>query len=280
MPHPTVLVTGATSGIGRATAIELARRGAALLVHGRDARLGEELLEAVAAAAPGASAELLVADLSSMAAVRELADAVRARARRLDVLVNNAGVALRGRERRLTVDGLETTFAVNHLAPFLLTTELLDLLGVGAAAGEGPARVVTVSSELHARGVIEFDNLQGERRYDGHDAYARSKLANVLFTRTLARRTAAAGITANALHPGVVKTRLLRDGWGSSGGASTERGAETSVYLSLAPEVAAVTGAYFVDRRQTDPAAVARDDALAERLWEASERLVRAGGSG
>jgi NAD(P)-dependent dehydrogenase (short-subunit alcohol dehydrogenase family) len=279
--QPVVLVTGATDGIGRATAVELARGGATVLVHGRDERRGSEVADAAAAAGTG-SARLLTGDLSSLAEARRLADRVREEVGRLDVLVNNAGVARRGRDRQLTADGFELTFAVNHLAHFLLTVELLDLLRASAAEGVGErppdglgrGRVVTVSSELHASGRLDFDNLQGERRYDGTDAYARSKLANVLFTRALARRTAGSGVTANALHPGVVHTKLLRDGWGSSGGTTIERGAETSVYLAASPEVAGVTGGYFVSRQKREPAPAAQDDAVAERLWAESERLV------
>ena len=272
---PTVLVTGATDGIGRATAVELARRGATVLVHGRDPARGRAVVDE-ANALPGApgDAELLLADLASLAEVRRLADAVRARGKRLDVLLNNAGVALRGTKRQLSVDGFELTFAVNHLAHFLLTTALLDELRASARGNGGDARVVNVASELHASGRLDFEDLQGERRYSGTDAYARSKLANVLFTRALARRTADTGVTANALHPGVIKTKLLREGWGSSGGASVERGAETSVYAALAPELRGVTGRYFANRREAPMAPAAEDDALADRLWEESERMV------
>jgi NAD(P)-dependent dehydrogenase (short-subunit alcohol dehydrogenase family) len=225
---PTVLVTGATDGIGRATALALAARGATVLVHGRDpARAAAVAREANAVPGAPGDAESVVGDLASLAAVRALAAAVRARGAPLDVLVNNAGVAFRDAERRLSADGFELTFAVNHLAHFLLTRELLDLLAE-AAARRGGARVVTVSSELHARGRIDFDDLQGERRYGGTAAYAHSKLANVLFARALARRTAARGVTSNALHPGVIKTKLLREGFGSQGGAAVERGAATS----------------------------------------------------
>jgi NAD(P)-dependent dehydrogenase (short-subunit alcohol dehydrogenase family) len=259
---PTVLVTGATDGIGRATALALAARGATVLVHGRDpARAAAVAREANAVPGAPGDAESVVGDLASLAAVRALAAAVRARGAPLDVLVNNAGVAFRDAERRLSADGFELTFAVNHLAHFLLTRELLDLLAE-AAARRGGARVVTVSSELHARGRIDFDDLQGERRYGGTAAYANSKLANVLFARGLARRTAARGVTSNALHPGVIRTKLLRDGFGSNGGATVERGAATSVHLALHPAVAAVTGAYFVDSRETPPAAAALDDAV------------------
>jgi len=244
--------------------MELARRGMRVLVHGRSpdrvAAVAGEINRMGGAAAP------LVADLASLRQVRELARAVTAATDRLDVLVNNAGVYRHQRE--LTEDGLETTFAVNHLAPFLLTTLLLDLLHDSA-----PARVITVSSIAHTRGRIDFDNLQGERRFDGYGAYAASKLANILFTRALAGRLAGTGVTANALHPGVVSTKLLREGFGTSGIGVAE-GAATSVYLATAPEVGSVSGEYFVNRRAVKPATSALDDALAERLWRESERLV------
>jgi NAD(P)-dependent dehydrogenase (short-subunit alcohol dehydrogenase family) len=270
----TVLVTGATDGIGRAAARQLARRGATVLVHGRDA-VRARAVAAEVNAEPGArgDAEPLIADLASLAEVRRLADAVRARGAALDVLLANAGVALRGRARQHSADGFELTFAVNHLAHFLLATSLLDHL-TARAAEVGEARVVVVASELPARGPLDFGDLQGERRYDGTTAYARSKLANVLFTRALARRAAGTNVAANALHPGVIHTKLLRDGFGSGGGASVEQGGETLVHAALAPELRGVSGAYFAGGRQTAPAPAARDDAAADRLWEESERLV------
>ncbi len=280
---PVALVTGATDGIGRATAVALAERGFTVLVHGRDA----ERAAAVAAAIRGAGgrARPVVADLARLADVARLAAELRAEgpdgaAPRLDVLVNNAGVALRGGARRLTADGFELTFGVNHLAHFLLTTELLPLLdasarGAGGAA-RGTARVATVASELHARGRLDFDDLQGERHYAGGAAYANSKLANVLFARALARRADPRAVVAHALHPGVVKTKLLREGFGSTGGISTERGAATSVAVATGDEAGRTTGGYWANERPAEPAPQARDDAAGERLWAASEGLVAA----
>ncbi len=281
MSGPAVLVTGATDGIGRATAVELARRGAAVLVHGRDAARARAVVDEVRAAAgrdPAPfAAEPFVADLARLADVRALAGAVRERAPRLDVLVNNAGVAFRDAAPRRSADGFELTMAVNHLAHFLLTAELRDLLEASARPG-APARVATVASELHARGRLDPDDPVGTRRpAAGGAAYAASKLANVLFARALARRADPARLVSHALHPGVIKTKLLRDGFGSRGGAGVERGAATSVHVALSDEAGGATGAYWADARVADPAPAARDDALGERLWAASAELVAAG---
>ena len=278
---PVALVTGGTDGIGRATAAELARRGFAVLVHGRDAARAGAVADAIRA--DGGVARPVVADLARLADVARLAAEVRDGAQdaapRLDVLVNNAGVAFRG-ARHLTTDGFELTFGVNHLAHFLLTLELLPLLEATgrarAAAGldPAPARVATVASELHARGRIDVDDLQGERRYTGSGAYAQSKLANVLFARALARRADPRVLVSHALHPGVVKTKLLRDGFGSNGGMSVERGAATSVAVAAGEEAGCTTGGYWSNARPTPPAPQALDDAAGERLWAAGEALV------
>ena len=280
---PVVLVTGATDGIGRATALELARRGATVLVHGRDAARAVAVIDAVRAATDGRvapfAAEPFVADLARLTDVRALADAVRARlgragVPRLDVLVNNAGVAFRGAERHRSADGFELTFAVNHLAHFLLTAELRPLLEA-RDRGAPPARVATVASELHARGQLDRDDPAGVRQpLGGGAAYAASKLANVLFARALARRADPRVLVSHALHPGVIRTKLLRDGFGARGGASVERGAATSVHVALAAAPGATTGGYWVDEQLAEPAPAARDDAAGERLWAASLALV------
>ncbi len=263
-----MLITGSTDGIGRQTAIEVARAGAQVIVHGRSAERVEEARRAIGAAAPDApEPEGLVADFSSLAAVRRMAEAFRGRHAKLDVLINNAGVFETLRVESL--DRLERTFAVNHLAHFLLTNLLLEPLRAAA-----PSRVVTVSSVAHNAGELDFDDLQAERSYDGYGAYASSKLANLLFANALARRVLDARITSNALHPGTVGTKLLRRGFGH-GGASVEEGARTGVYLALSREVDGVTGRYFSNRRPVRPSSAALDEALQERLWEVSERLVR-----
>ncbi|HEY0776417.1 MAG TPA: SDR family NAD(P)-dependent oxidoreductase [Gemmatirosa sp.] len=281
---PIALVTGATDGIGRATAAELARRGYTVLVHGRDASRATAVADAIRAA--GGQARPAIADLARLADVARLAAELRDTAPRLDVLVNNAGVAFRGGARHVSADGYELTFAVNHLAHFLLTVELLPLLeATGHARGDagsagtgttgaGPARVATVASELHARGRIAFDDLQAERRYSGSAAYADSKLANVLFARALARRTDAQVVVSHALHPGVVKTKLLRDGFGSNGGISTERGAATSVVVATSAEAGRTTGGYWAHEAPAQPAPQGLDDTAGERLWAASDALV------
>ncbi len=277
MSGRTVLVTGATNGIGLATAEALARLGAHVGVVGRDPERTEAVVARLRAAAPEGSLDGHVADLADLGQVRRLADEVTAAYPRLDVLLNNAGGIWA--TRRVTVDGFEHTFAVNHLAPFLLTNLLLPRLREST-----PARVVTVSSAVHALGRIDFDDLGGANGYSGQRAYNQSKLANLLFTAELARRTAGQGITANALHPGVVRSRfaaedpslvmrfalplvrpLMR---------SPERAATTSVYLASSPEVADVTGAYFADSKQREPAARARDLDAARRLWDLSAEMV------
>lgn len=279
---PVALVTGATDGIGRATAEALARRGLRILVHGRDAARARAVADAIVAA--GGDARPVVADLASLGDVARLAAELRAGEPRLDVLVNNAGVAFRGGTRHLTADGFERTFGVNHLAHFLLTRALLPLLeatgraragGAGGAAGApDPARVVTVASELHARGRMDWDDLQGERRYAGGTAYAQSKLANVLFARALARRADPAVLVSHALHPGVVRTKLLREGFGSGGGMDPARGAATSVLVAVGDEAGRMTGGYWAREALASAAPQALDDAAGERLWGVSAGLV------
>ena len=272
IPEKTVLVTGANAGIGRATATELARMGARVLMACRSAERGAEAQAAVVAEVPGASTELLIADLSSGEGVRGLAAQTLQHTDRLDVLVNNAGVFTPSYIP--TAGGLETQFAVNHLAPFLLTHLLRDLLVKSA-----PARVVTVSSEAHKRGQIRWDDLQGERKYSGLQAYSQSKLANLLFNRELARRLGGTGVTANALHPGVIGTRLLFTGFAPLRLLrpflkTPERGARTSVFLASAPAVERLTGLYYLDLEPARPSPAARDDGAARRLWRISAELT------
>lgn len=272
IPEKTVLVTGANAGIGRATATELARMGMRVLMACRSAERGAEAQAAVVAEIPGASTELLIADLSSGEGVRSLAAQTLRHTDRLDVLVNNAGVFTR--DYVPTAEGFETQFAVNHLAPFLLTHLLRDLLVKSA-----PARVVTVSSEAHKRGQITWDDLQGERKYSGLQAYSQSKLANLLFNRELARRLGGTGVTANALHPGVIGTRLLFTGFGPLRLLrpflkTPERGARTSVFLASAPAVERLTGLYYIDLEPARPSPAARDDGAARRLWQISAELT------
>ncbi len=269
----TVLVTGATDGIGRETARGLAARGARVLLHGRDARRAETALRAIAFSTGNDRLEIVLADFTSLRQVRALAAEVHRRTDRLDVLVDNAGVWQA--RRHLTEDGLETTFQVNHLAPFLLTNLVLDLLLAAA-----PSRVVVVSSGVHQRAAVDLRDLQGERRYDGTSAYGLSKLGNLLFAYELARRLQGSGVTVNALHPGAVSTKLLHAGFRASGGASPAQGARTAIYLASSPDVAAVTGGYYVDERPATSSAASYDRDLQDHFWEISEELSGLAGAG
>jgi retinol dehydrogenase 12 len=276
MKGKTVVITGASSGIGAEAAVELARRGATVVPVGRNRRRLDAVAHRLRDVNGEVSGEPLVADFASLASVRTLAAQLLDRHPSIDVLANNAGL-VSGR-RRLSEDGFELTFAVNHLAPFLLTNLLLDRLRASA-----PARVVTTSSGAHFSGVLDIDDLNAERRHSTWSAYANSKLANVLFTRALARRLEGSDVTANCLHPGVIRTRLgrgaplpVRAGWRVAGlfFASPRKGAETIVYLASSPEVADSSGGYFVNSRPRNPSAQAQDDVLAEELWEKSEQMV------
>jgi NAD(P)-dependent dehydrogenase (short-subunit alcohol dehydrogenase family) len=280
MSGKVALVTGANSGIGRVTALELTRMGASVVASGRDREKLKAAVLWIRGDTGNMGVEPIAADLSSQAEVRRLADEFKERHDRLDVLVNNAGLILG--ERQMTVDGLEATFAVNHLAPFLLTNLLRDRLEKAA-----PSRVITVASAVHqrVRHGLDFDDLQSKRRYRTFDVYSRSKLANVLFTRALARKLEGTGVTANALHPGVVRSGFGQDGdvggfLGVLFGAarlfmiSPEEGARTTLHLATSPEVEKLSGRYFVKCRPVEPSMAARDDAAAERLWMVSERMT------
>jgi NAD(P)-dependent dehydrogenase (short-subunit alcohol dehydrogenase family) len=277
MSGQTVLVTGATGGIGLATAVALAGLGARIGVVGRDEQRTAAAVSAVLAVPGSGGADPFLADFSEQRQVRALAAAVLAAYPRLDVLVNNAGGYWSA--RHVSADGLERTFAVNHLAPFLLTGLLTQRLREG-----GSARVVTVASDAHRVGRIDFDDLQAQHDYSGIRAYAQSKLANILFTRELARRLAGSGVTANCLHPGGVRTGFAREDAGRVFGLalrvgapvmkSPEQGARTSVYAASSPELAGRTGEYLAKSRVATPSKRALDDAVAARLWSVSEDLV------
>ncbi len=272
----TCLITGASSGIGRATANELARMGATLVLVCRDRKRGEETLAEVRRSSTGGTVDLLLADLASQESIRALARDFLASGRPLHVLINNAGVV--NTTRTVTVDGVETVFAVNHLAYFLLTLLLLDRLKASI-----PARIVNVASEAHKFGPLDFDDLGGERRYRPMRIYGQSKLANVLFTYELARRLEGTGVTVNCLHPGAVATglgfnngvvakaiiRLLRPFL-----RTAETGARTSIYLASSPAVAGITGRYFVDCREARSSAASMDRDTGRRLWDLSAQLT------
>ena len=272
----TALVTGATSGIGRAVATGLARRGALVIVVGRDPYKARDAQAAIRLATGSETVVAEAADLASQAAIHALADRVRARFPRLHVLVNNAGGV--SMDRRLTADGIEETLAVNHLAPFLLTSLLTENLVAGA-----PARVVTVTSEMHRIARVDLDDLQGARGYDGVRAYALTKALNILFTIELARRIEGSGVVANAVHPGGVDTGIWRSVRGWRRGlitairpflAAPEKGARGPLMLAADPEYAGVTGRYFNRTKAARPAAAARDPETARRLWEISAALA------
>lgn len=263
----TCVVTGATAGIGLVTARELARLGARVVIVGRDAA------KCTAVASTIGAAGVAVADLSSLHAVRRLADDLRQRYAQIDLLVNNAGAVFT--DRRESVDGIEMTFALNHLAYFLLTTLLLDRIH---------GRIINVSSRAHERLALDFDDLQAKRRYVGILQYGRSKLANLYFTYELARRVDPAQATVNALHPGLVASDFGRQNTGAWGfairtvvaafGISPERGAKTSLYVATSPAVRGTTGKYFDRSRERRSSPASYDVEAAQRLWQESERLV------
>jgi NAD(P)-dependent dehydrogenase (short-subunit alcohol dehydrogenase family) len=277
----TAVITGSNAGLGLATATELARKGHSIVMAVRNAAKGETAAAEVRAAVPNANVRVVPLDLASLASIRSFAGALVAEYPQLELLVNNAGITMKS--RTTTTDGFETTFGVNHLGHFLLTNLLHDPL---AAAG-GLARVVVVASDAHkmARGGLNFDDLQSTGKYSPLRVYGASKLANILFTREIARRWKADGITVNAVHPGFVATRLGRDGDGGRLGdiamilgkpfaRTPAQGARTSVFVATAPELASVTGEYFANEKRATPNTAACDDTAAARLWEVSTGLV------
>jgi retinol dehydrogenase 14 len=276
MAGRTVLVTGATGGIGKATALGLAAMGADVAITGRDLARTEGAAREVRAAGGGEVA-WFVADLSSQSEVRRLADEALAALPRIDVLVNNVGGYWD--TRHVTADGLERTFALNHLAPFLLTSLLLPRLGEGA-----PSRVVTVSSNAQSSGAIDFDDLQGEQSYSGSRAYSQSKLANLLFTYELARRLQGTSVTANAVHPGLVSTGFGAEDPGTIQRVlvpfirpfmkSPEQGAATSIHVATATDLEQVSGQFFAGSKPRRSAERSHDEAVAARLWRVSAGLV------
>jgi len=277
MHGKVVVMTGGTSGIGEVAAERLAGLGARLVLVARDRARGEATLARLRAQGPGVGHVARYADLSLIADTKRVAAEIAAAEPRIDVLINNAG-AMFG-HRRVTADGLELTFATNHMSYFLLTHGLRERLLASA-----PARVVNTSSSAHRRADLDFDDLQSARGYRGFMAYSRSKLCNILYTRELARRSAGTGVTANCLHPGFVATRF----GDASGGffsyvvraskqvfaISSEKGAETLVYLASSPEVATISGGYFYQCQLTTPTRAAQDDAAARRLWAETARLA------
>jgi NAD(P)-dependent dehydrogenase (short-subunit alcohol dehydrogenase family) len=272
----TAVITGASSGIGRATAVELARRGARLLLIGRNEARSKETLEAIRAAAPNCEAEMIRGDFAAQAEVRRVGEQIAKRVDRLDLLVNNHGVTMMRRE--LTPDGFEATFAINHLGYFHLTGILLPRLR--ATPG---ARVVSVASEAHRFGALDLGDLHSEKKFAAMRVYGKSKSANIHFTRELARRYGSAQLTVNCVHPGGVATNL-----GAGQGPwldllhklvmlfmkTPEQGAQTSIFAATAAETAGKNGAYYADCKPKEPAAHCRDEATAKELWAVSEKLT------
>jgi NAD(P)-dependent dehydrogenase (short-subunit alcohol dehydrogenase family) len=285
MEAKTVVITGGNAGIGKETAVGLAEQGAHVVVTSRDPERGAAARADIRERSGSDKVEVMALDLASIASIRAFADAALANLDRIDVLINNAGLVVG--DRRVTEDGFEMTFGVNHLGHFLLTDLLLDRL----RQTDG-ARIVVVASHAHksARGGLDFDDLQAERRYRPFLVYSRSKLANILFTRELARGLDGSGVTVNALHPGFVGSRFGRDGdigwWGNLGmplarpfAISNEKGARTSIYLASSPDVARSNGQYFYKCAPSTPSASARDNTAAKRLWEVSEQLIAGTGA-
>jgi NAD(P)-dependent dehydrogenase (short-subunit alcohol dehydrogenase family) len=274
MHGKTVVITGATSGIGAAAAEVLARQGARIVFTARDEARAQATRATLLRCNPDAAHDFVLADLTTLAGMKSAADGLRSKARRIDVLANNAGAVFQTRE--ITADGLEKTFAVNHMAYFVVTARLRPALAPDA-------RIVNTASGAHAAGRLEFDDLALARSYSTFAAYGRSKLCNILFTRELARRLEGTGITANAFHPGGVNTGFGDNMKGLARAAfglikrfmlTPEQGADTLVWLAASAEAEACSGGYYIKRRLAQPTAAARDDDAARRLWEVSESLM------
>lgn len=278
MTGKVCMITGGNRGIGKTTALGLAKMGATVVMVCRDQSQGKAAVNEIKTESGNECVDLLVADLSSQAAIHQLVDDFKSRYQHLHVLINNVGVVLKNRSE--TVDGIETTFATNHLGPFLLT----DLL-LGELKGSAPARIVNVSSLVHRWGRIDFDDLEGKNRYNMDRAYQQSKLANVFFTYELARRLEGTGVTVNCLEPGIVATDFGREYTGFKGlmskklwrpfMKSPEKGAATSIYLASSPEVEGVSGKYFSNSKQKRSSKLSYNDEIGRRLWEVSEKLTK-----
>lgn len=266
-------ITGGTSGIGKETALELARMGAIIVLPARNLALAEQVKQEITEATGNSNIDIMSCDMVSFVSIMSFAKAFQAKYDRLHILINNAGIM--ERTRKVSRDGIELTFAVNHLAPFLLTKLLLETVRQSA-----PARIVNVSSEAHKNGNINFDDIEGKQQFSGFRAYAQSKLANILFTRKLASTLMGTGITVNALHPGVVATNIfnvippfLRP-LAKMFMLTPQQGAETSIYLASSPEVANITGEYFNKKKLSLTSQKAQSAELADKLWSLSEQYI------
>jgi NAD(P)-dependent dehydrogenase (short-subunit alcohol dehydrogenase family) len=276
MKGRVVLITGATSGIGKETALGLAKMGATLVLVGRNREKLDRAMGEIASQTGNRQLDSLVCDLTSMENVRKLAADFTAKYHRLDVLINNAGEIVN--ERRTTVDGYEYTLALDHLSHFLLTNLLMDIIKASA-----PSRIISVSSSAHMFGHIDFEDLMGERKYRAMRAYGQAKLANLLFIYELARKLSGTGVTANALHPGVVRTNFgkgIKGRWrillmlGKPFTISAGKGAETSIYLASSPKVSGTSGKYFVKQKEKRSSKESYNESVAKRLWDESAKLT------
>ena len=278
MKNKTVLITGATDGIGKITALELAKMGADVVIVGRNQEKTERVAAEIRSQLDGSgSVDLIVANLASLAGIRSVAQQFKEKHNHLDVLINNAGAYFA--KRQISPDGLEMTFALNHMNYFYLTSLLLDVLKASA-----PARIVNVSSAAHYGNTVDFDDLMREKKYKGYQVYGESKLMNIYFTRELAKRLEGSGVTVNALHPGFVATNFGRSNGGifnlvfklaQIGAISPEEGAKTSIYLASSPDVAQISGKYFDKCEIKEPSKEANDDQAAAKLWQISEQIIK-----
>lgn len=271
------IVTGSNSGIGKVTALEIAKMGATVIMVARSKEKGEKALEEVKSLSGNKNIELMLCDSASQQSIRDFVEQFKAKYKNLHILVNNAGAAIP--EKHLTKEGLESTFASNHLGYFLLTNLLLDLLKASA-----PARIVNVASDGHKMGHIDFDDLNYEhKKYNSTQAYCNSKLANVIFNKELAKKLKGTNVTANSLHPGVINSNFSAGANGIMKAflkifkpflMTVEKGAETQIYLATSPDVEGVTGEYFTKKRIASTTREAKDENIAKRLWEVSEKMV------
>jgi len=274
MKGKIIIITGANSGIGKETAISLAKMGAKIVMLCRNEKRGQEALEEIKKKSSSGNVELILADLSNQESIYSAVNQFKSKYDHLDMLINNAGLILK--ERKLTLDGYETTFAVNHLGHFLLTNLLLDLL-----IKSSPSRIINVSSSAHKYAKLNLEDINSEKKYRSSRAYGNSKLANILFTYELARTLEGTGVTANALHPGGVRSNFAKGQFkpfmalASLFMISAKKGAKTSVYLASSPEVEEVSGKYFVKSKPAKSSKISYSEKLQRELWELSERMIK-----
>jgi NAD(P)-dependent dehydrogenase (short-subunit alcohol dehydrogenase family) len=265
MNTKTILITGATDGIGKQTALELAQLGHEVIIHGRNELKGKKITEEISKISLNNKIHYLNADLSDFNQIKIFTDTIRNKFNKLDVLLNNAGIF--AEEKTILPNGLESTFMINHMAYFTICKLLLDML-----KETKQSRIVNVSS-IAQSGSINFDNLNGEKSFDSYSAYSISKLENILFTYKLHREIKNFGLSANCLHPGIVNTKLLYAGWGS-GGVSVAQGAKCSVYVAISKDIENISGRYFLSSQQKKSSAISYDIKIQNRLWEISEKIM------